>query len=81
MKTLIQKIKNWYKIRKCKSENHLRHNYSVISKTIITPWEEPRNGKQLRTVSVKKKCLGCGTVYLRNNEWEFRDSSEQFSAD
>lgn len=74
----VQKYKNWRKIRICESLNHRTSNYTVLSTTVIQDWQDTLKNKQIRTVCYKCRCNSCGSLYLLNNRWEFRDSEEQF---
>lgn len=60
---LIQKFKNWRKIRICKSLGYRTSNYKILNTTIIKDWEDSVNSQQVRTVCYKCKCNNCGTIF------------------
>ncbi len=75
LKTIFQNWQNQLKIKRCARKSHSLGMHITISSTGLTDWE-PTNVEDLyfRTSNLKCKCSNCGTVFLKNGIWEFRDS-------
>lgn len=72
IKYYYNKFKTWKKIKQCRAKNHGLGGWRLIEKQVTSDWSEPRAGQRVRSVNCKFVCSNCKTVFIKNNQWDYK---------